>query len=115
MHSPDSLALASSLCLYGYLSERYNTYMEVDVDVELSKKTTILFSHEQHRLLTRLARERKTSFGELVRSACELEYGTSSLQRRLAAIEELSRLELPVSGVATMKRESVPGTDELLP
>lgn len=113
MHSPDSLALASSLCLYGYLSERYNTYMEVDV--ELSKKTTILFSHEQHRLLTRLARERKTSFGELVRSACELEYGTSSLQRRLAAIEELSRLELPVSGVATMKRESVPGTDELLP
>ena len=83
--------------------------------MEHSKKTTILFSQEQHRQLTRLARDRKTSFGDLVRSACELEYGTSSLQRRLEAIEELSRLDLPVSDVATMKRESVPGTDELLP
>ena len=83
--------------------------------MELSRKTTILFSPEQHRLLTRLARKRKTSLGDLVRSACESEYGASSLQRRLEAVEELSRLALPVSDVATMKRESVADPDELLP
>ena len=83
--------------------------------MELSRKTTILFSTEQHRILTRPARKRKTSLGDLVRSACESEYGTSSLQRRLEAVEELSRLALPVSDVATMKRESVAAPDKLLP
>jgi hypothetical protein len=52
----------------------------LDVDMELSKKTTILFSEALHRRLT-----------------------------------ELAELALPVSDPATMKAESVPLPDALLP
>ena len=91
----------------------YDLYMEADM--ELSKKTTILFSPEQHRRLTRLARKQRTSLGDLVRSACEAQYGTSSLLDRIRAAEALGRFSLPLDDLETMKRQSVPDPEELLP
>ena len=63
--------------------------------MELSKKTTILFSPDLHARLLRLAAQRGTSLGDLVRTACERQYG-------LATPEE-------------MARESVPTPEELMP
>lgn len=83
----------------------------------INKKTTILFSPSLHALLTRLAEERKTSIGELVRTACERQYraGGPTVEEKLAALRRLTSLNLPVSDVATMKRESVPTPQELMP
>ncbi|MBI2212747.1 MAG: ribbon-helix-helix protein, CopG family [Acidobacteria bacterium] len=80
--------------------------------MELSKKTTILLSEEQHEQLTRLARERGTSLGDLIREACAQEYGLASTRERAAAIAELALLSLPVGDVATMKRESIATSKE---
>jgi len=81
--------------------------------MELSKKTTILFSPSLHEHLTRLAEQRRTSLGDLVRRACETEYGFSSPQERQRAVQELAALSLPVGSVAEMKRQSVPEPEEL--
>jgi hypothetical protein len=43
--------------------------------MELSKKTTILFSPDTHARLTALAARRGTSLGDLVREACVAQYG----------------------------------------
>lgn len=75
--------------------------------MELSKKTTILFSPEQHEQLARLAEQRSSSIGELVRDACTEVHGFSMPEDRRNAVAEISRLSLPVSDVATMKRQSV--------
>ena len=75
--------------------------------MELMKKTTILFSSQQHAWLTQLAQQRGMSFGQLVREACEAQYGKSSPEIRLRAVKALSELSLPVADVTTMKRESV--------
>jgi len=81
----------------------------------LTKKTMVLFPPELHQRLTRLAAERRTSLGELVRSACEREYGTSSREAKIAAVKKLAGLKLPVSSPARMKRESVPDARKLAP
>ncbi len=83
--------------------------------MELSKKTTILFPPELHKRLARLARQRGTSLGDLVRAACEKQYGLFSEEDRLSAVRGLSELALPVSDPATMKRESTPTEEELVP
>ena len=83
--------------------------------MELTKKTTILFSPEQHRHLVRLAEQRKTSVGELVRSACEKQYGLVASEGRIHAVKELGALYLPVSDVEKMKQEAPPDPDDLLP
>ena len=83
--------------------------------MELSKKTTILFSPELHRQLVRLAEQRKTSIGELVRSACEKQYGLVSTEGRVHAVKELGAMYLPVSDARKMKKESMPDPDDLLP
>ena len=75
--------------------------------MELMKKTTILFSPQQHTLLTQLAKQRGVSLGQIVREACEAHYGAASPENRLKAVKALGKLELPVADVATMKRESV--------
>ena len=85
----------------------------MEVDMELSKKTTILFSPAQHERLTELARQRKTSIGNLVREACEREYGLYTVAERLRAVRELASLNLPVGTVEEMKRESVPEPKDL--
>lgn len=83
--------------------------------MELTKKTTILFSPDLHARLQRLAKQQGTSLGELVRSACERQYALASADERLAAVEALAALELPVGSPEEMARESVPSPDELMP
>ena len=81
--------------------------------MELIKKTTILFPPDLYQQLTIIARNRKSSVGELVREACRRQYLQSSPQERLQAVAELSLLSLPVGSPAEMKRESTPRAERL--
>ena len=83
--------------------------------MELSKKTTILFPPDLHARLIRLAKQKGTSLGDLVRSACERQYGLANVEERLAAVEALAGLDLPVGTPEEMARESVPTPEELMP
>lgn len=82
--------------------------------MELSKKTTILFSPEFYERLSRLAKQKGVSLGELVRSACERQYGLVSSEDRLEAVRSLAALALPVGEVGEMKKESVPKPQDLV-
>jgi hypothetical protein len=86
----------------------------MEMDMELSKKTTILLTPDLHARLTRLARLRGVSVGELIRSACERQYGLVSEELRSDAVKGLAAMGLPVSDPRTMKRESVPDAGDLL-
>jgi hypothetical protein len=83
--------------------------------MELSKKTTLLFPPDLYSQLTRLAQLRGVSLGELVRRACETQYGLVSRESRLAAVRELAAMSLPVGDPDQMERESVPNPEDLLP
>ena len=83
--------------------------------MELSKKTTILFTPELHDRLSRLASEKHVSLGELVRSACEKQYGAPSVGTRIDALRRLAALDLPVADTRTMKKQSVPSAEALCP
>ena len=83
--------------------------------MELSKKTTILFSPALHEHLAHLARRRGVSLGHLVREACEIQYGGVSPEDRMEAASELAALCLPVAAVEVMKAESVTPTEEAPP
>ena len=85
------------------------------MDMELTQKTTILFSPALHDRLTQIAAQRGTSLGDLVRTACEREYGAASPADKIAAIRRMAELALPVSDVKRMKRETVPSPEDLLP
>ena len=86
------------------------------MDMEtITKKTTILFPPSLHRRLTQLAEQKGTSLGELVRSACEREYGVAPAGERLAAVRRMAELALPVASVRQMKRESVAEAESLAP
>ena len=82
--------------------------------MELSKKTTILFPPDLHERLSRLAAKKGVGLGELVRSACEKQYGIVSREDRLAAVRKLAALELPVGDPGEMKLESAPDPEEVL-
>ena len=75
---------------------------------QITKKTTVLLQPELHRRLTRLAARRGTSLAELVRSACERQYGIGGSKERMQAVRAIGALELPVCAPAQMKRESQP-------
>ena len=83
--------------------------------MELSKKTTILFSPDTHERLTALAARRGTSLGELVREACMAQYGLVDTDTRVAAAQALAALSLPVGSPRDMKQESVPSARALMP
>lgn len=83
--------------------------------MELSKKTTILFPPDLYERLKRLAEQRQTSVGELVRQACEDRYHLYSVEERVRAVQELGDLSLPVGTPEEMERESVPDADDLMP
>ena len=81
----------------------------------LTKKTIILFPPELHTRLSHVAAERQTSLGDLVRRACEKEYGEPSSESKRAALQHLTSLRLPVSDPKQMERESVPAPRKLVP
>jgi hypothetical protein len=81
--------------------------------MELTKKTTILFPPELYNDLTQLARRRKSSVGELIREACRAQYFLTTRPERLALVEEMAALRLPVGTPAEMERESVPLAEPL--
>ena len=83
--------------------------------MDLSKKTTSLFTPDLHEQLVRLADQRGVSLGRLVREACVQQYGIASREDQLEAVRGLAGLSLPVGDAATMGRESVPDPDALLP
>jgi hypothetical protein len=87
----------------------------MEVHMELSKKTTILFSPDSHRRLSELAERRGVSLGELVREACATAYGIVDQEVRVAAVVSLASLSLPVGTPAQMKKESVVHADALMP
>ena len=74
--------------------------------MDLEVKTTILLTRNQYDQLRRLAKQKKRSMGDLIRSACEKEYGIVSPETASEAVEQLSRLKLPVDSPAKMKQES---------
>ena len=77
-------------------------------------KTTILFPPDLHERLSRLAEQRGTSLGDLVRKACEVQYGLVSAETRVDAVRQLAAMALPVGDPRAMKRESVPRAEDLL-
>lgn len=83
--------------------------------MELSKKTTILFPPQLHERLSRLAAQKGTSLGDLVRTACERQYRLPTKEEKLAALARLVALKLPVAHPRRMKQESVPGPKEIMP
>ena len=83
--------------------------------MELSKKTTILFPPDLHERLKRLAAQRGTSLGQLVRSAVETQYGLVPVDDRVQAALELCEMCLPVGTPEEMAAESVPAPEDLLP
>ena len=83
--------------------------------MELSKKTTILFSPQLHERLAQLATQKHVSLGELVRSACEKQYGIYAQETRMDAVRRLAKLDLPVEDTRTMKEQSVPTPEDLRP
>jgi hypothetical protein len=86
----------------------------MEVYMELSKKTTILFPQSLHERLSRLAAQKGLSLGELVRSACKQQYGIVSKKDRIEAVHSLAELELPVGDPQEMKAQSAPGPEELI-
>jgi hypothetical protein len=73
----------------------------------LTHKTTVLLSERLHRQLSQLAEERGQSLGELVRQACERQYRMVDADARLAAVEAMAAMRLPVGPVEQMIAESV--------
>ncbi len=76
--------------------------------MDLVKKTTILFPPALHTHLARAARRQGISLGELVRKACETQYGAVQGKDRLEAAAAIRSLSLPVASPARMKAQSVP-------
>ena len=66
-------------------------------------------------MLTDQAARRGVSLGELVRDACIRTYGSVDKKARVEAAAGLAALRLPVGSPATMKRQSVPDADALMP
>jgi hypothetical protein len=86
-----------------------------DVYMDLTKKTTILLTPVLYERLMEEAQRRHVSMGELVRDACEIQYGFGASEARVRAVDALAALELPVGTPRQMKRESVVDPDDLLP
>lgn len=83
--------------------------------MKLTKRTTILFSPVLHDYLTILAKRRGISLGELVRAACENQYGYTDPVQRIEAVSKLAALNLPVGDPRELKELSVPSADNLMP
>lgn len=74
---------------------------------ELTKRVQVLFSPAQYARLQEIARSRGESIGSLVRRAVQQQYLDTSRTERLAAVEQMATLRLPVTDWEQMERESV--------
>jgi hypothetical protein len=81
--------------------------------MRLTHKTTILLSESLYRQLSQLAEQRGQSLGELVRQACERQYGMADTATRLAAVKAMAAMRLPVGPVEQMIAESVADPQDL--
>jgi hypothetical protein len=101
------------------LSEELNEFQTIDICRHGGRpgRIVILFPPELHRRLTQIAAERRTSMADLVRRACEREYGSggASREERLAAVRRMASLNLPVCDIEQMERESVPDPNSFAP
>lgn len=77
------------------------------MDMALTKKTTILFPPDLYDQLAGIAVKRHSSVGELVREACRAQYSLSTKEQRLAFVDQLASMSLPVGTPEEMERESV--------
>lgn len=89
--------------------------MDMEADMDLTKKTTILFPPRLYQHLVQVARRRGTSVGQLVRAACEAQYQDPTVDERLEAVRALAALSLPVGTPEQLAAESVPRPEDLLP
>jgi len=73
----------------------------------LNKRVQVLLSPGQYARLKEISRARGKSVGSLIRQAVQKQYLDTSREGRLAAVEEMAGLRLPVSDWEQMERESV--------
>jgi hypothetical protein len=77
-----------------------------------TERIQVLVAPEQLARLRAIARRQHRSVGALVREAVERTYLHDDTERRLAAVERLAEMELPVSDWEQMERESVRWPDD---
>ncbi len=77
-----------------------------------TERIQVLVSPELLARLRALARRERRSVGALVRDALEEAYFRDDVERRLAAVERLADMSLPVSDWEQMERESVRWTED---
>jgi predicted DNA-binding protein len=75
----------------------------------MTKKTTILFPPKVYRQLERMAKREGTSVANLVRQAAIQRYLVPDQKARLAAVEAIAAMRLPVSDWPQMEREIMEG------
>lgn len=75
----------------------------------LTKKTTILFSPDLYRQLESLAEASKTSVANLIRQAVIQQYLLADRKKRLAAVQALRKMDLPVADWPAMEGEIAKG------
>lgn len=77
--------------------------------MQLTKKTTILFSPAVYRQLERIAAREGTSVAHLVRKAAIQSYLVPDRRTRQDAVEALAAMRLPVADWPTMEQEIARG------
>ena len=70
-----------------------------------TRRTQILMNPEEHRRLRDLARQRKTSVGELVRTAVRKTYLEPQQDDKKAALEAILQLKLPAISWRRARKE----------
>lgn len=79
-----------------------------------SKRAQVLMEPDEYAQLSKLARQKKVSVGELIRSAVRECYFISR-ERRIAAAESLCHMEIPLDDWETLEREICEGRGDDLP
>jgi hypothetical protein len=85
----------------------------MNADTGLRKKTTILFPPDLYERLTAIADQRHSTVSQLVREACRAQYFVAARTDRLAVVEELASMKLPVGTPQEMELESVTEVESL--
>jgi predicted DNA-binding ribbon-helix-helix protein len=75
-------------------------------------KTEVTLDAAKYERLERIARERSASVDDLIREAVDVHFGLATRAERLAALEALAGLELPVGSWEEMEAEIVKGATE---